>query len=212
MGSIHPRFYQSHVVGAKSTGDPKVNVELFLDYNCPFSAKLFKKFNNELFPILKQRKIDDKLNFTFINVIQPWHHLNSGASHEVALAVAQAYPDQFWKFSSVLFNHITEFYDTELYEVTRKQLYAKLIKLAVDNLDSIDPKVLWDLVEIKPSPDGEPHNSGNKVGADVKYFTRYHRTLGVHVTPTVAVNGIIQNQIESSTPSETVADILEKQL
>ncbi|QPG76317.1 hypothetical protein FOA43_003703 [Brettanomyces nanus] len=166
----------------------------------------------ELIPILKARKSSQSFDFTFINVVQPWHHLNSGASHEVALAVAQAYPDKYWHFSTVLFNHIEEFYDTELYETSRKQVYEKLIKLATDNLDSIDAATLWDLVEIKPSADGKPHNSGNKVTADLKYFTKYQRTCGVHVTPTVFVNGVECSQIGSSTDVNKIVDILCSQI
>ncbi len=215
MGNLNPKFYKSHVFNGSqrsNVGVQRTTVEYFLDYNCPFSAKIFKKLNNELLPILKSKGIDNKFDITFVNVVQPWHHLNSGASHEVALAVAQAYPTQFWKFSSVLFEHIEEFYDTELYETTRKQLYAKLIKLAVENLEDVDANKLWSLVEIKPSSDGKPHNSGNEVTNDLKYFTRYERTLGVHVTPTVAVNGIIKPNIESSTDSSKVATILENEL
>ncbi|VEU20042.1 DEKNAAC100363 [Brettanomyces naardenensis] len=214
MGSIHPRFYKTHVVnaGGVSSSKPTISVELFLDYNCPFSGKLFKKVNTELIPLLKSQGIADEFDFALIHVVQPWHHINSGASHEVALAIAQAYPDQFWAFSSILFENITQFYDTELYNLSRKQVYEKLIKLAVDNLRSIDAKKLWDLVEIKRPADGLPHNSGNKVSDDLKYFTRYQRTVGAHVTPTVFVNGIAFPQIESSTDASAIAKILKQQL
>jgi hypothetical protein len=38
---------------------------------------------------------------------------------------------------------------------------------------------------------------------DLKVFIRQARQNGIHVTPTVAVNGIIDNSFESSTPEET---------
>ncbi|GME72243.1 unnamed protein product [Ambrosiozyma monospora] len=215
MVNLPPKFYTSHIYNGshlESIPKGKTSVEFFIDYNCPFSGKIFRKLDGEIIPLLKKKGILEKFEITLVNVIQPWHHINSGTSHEVALAVANAYPDQFWKFSSVLFENIESFYDTETYNLTRKQLYEKLIKLAVDNLNGVSAQKLWELVEIKPSADGKPSNAGNLLAKDVKYFTRYHRTLGVHVTPTVTVNGIVFNQIESSTDAAKVVEILEGQL
>lgn len=210
MANLNPKYYASHVHTVSNSSKERVPVELFLDYNCPFSAKLFTKVNKELIPLLKEQGIADNFEFVFINVVQPWHHLNSGTQHEVALAVAKLYPDQFWKFSQALFDHIAEYYDTELYETTRKQVYAKLIKLAVDTLDNVDAEKIWDLVQIQPS--ATPANKGNKIAVDLKYFTRYERTIGVHVTPTVSVSGIIAPNVESSTDASKIADILSAQL
>ncbi len=159
MVNLPPKFKLSHVYKAVNTisnGTTNRNtLELFLDYNCPFSAKLFRKINDEVIPVLKNRSILDKFDIAVINVIQPWHYINSGPQHEVALAVANEYPDQFWKFSRVLFDNIEDYYDTETYELSRKQIVGNLIELAKSNLKDVDEAKLWDWVKIVKNEDGE---------------------------------------------------------
>ncbi|ODV85783.1 hypothetical protein CANARDRAFT_27873 [[Candida] arabinofermentans NRRL YB-2248] len=212
MGNIQPKFNSTHIYksseGAVSSSSPKHSVEFFLDYDCPFSAKLFKKLNDEIIPLLKSKGILGEFDLTIINVIQPWHHINSGVMHEVALAVANEYPSQFWKFSTVLFENIQSFYDSETFDLSRKQITQKAIDLAVANLKDIDGSALWKWLVISKNADGSPSNAGNKLAKDVKYFTRYHRTIGVHVTPTVSVDGIPNGSIESSSPAQDIVKIL----
>lgn len=219
MPNLHPKYYGSHLLRVFNGLTPKtipetprVTVEMFMDYNCIFSGRLFTKVNREVVPLLQQKKLADKFEFSFIHVVQPWHHINSGAEHEVALAVSKVYPGQFWKYSQVIFDNGSQFYDTEMYNVTRKEAYGKLIKLAVDNLDSVSAEKLWEQVAVPPTADGKPGQTGNNVAADLKYFTRYERTLGVHVTPTVFVNGIVSPKIESSSEPSKIVEVLEGQL
>ncbi|KAH3667149.1 hypothetical protein OGAPHI_002798 [Ogataea philodendri] len=203
--SIAPRFAHSHVLSpvSSSSNSIKSAVQLFLDYNCPFSKKLFNKINTEVIPLLEKKHIADKFDFVFFNVIQPWHYVGSGAYHEVALAVAKLYPDQFWKFSEILFDNRID--DSVTFNKTQKEVVGLAIDLAVKSLEGVDSKKLWEL--LTPAPD-----KGNGLQKDNKYFTRYQRTVGVHTTPTVLVDGITFGNIESSTPAEEIVKILEELL
>ncbi|TID30207.1 hypothetical protein CANINC_001214 [Pichia inconspicua] len=204
MTNLHPRYIASHVYRYH----PRAHtVELFLDYNCPFSGKLFKKMIEEVIPVLEK---EGKHNFVFINVIQPWHAFQSGVLHEVSFAVARVAPGWFWEFSKKMFENITEFYDTEVSQFTRDELIEKVLKVASEgdedesilNIDSIKS-----LVAI--SNTDRPSNPGSGVAVDTKYFTRYARTIGVHVTPTISVNGIVISEIDSSTESARIIEILQ---
>ncbi|KAG7809230.1 hypothetical protein KL921_003227 [Ogataea angusta] len=203
--AIAPRYAKSHVYNGPAglSSGLKHTVQLYLDYNCPFSGKLFRKITGEVVPLLEKKSLLDKFSFVFMNVIQPWHYVGSGAYHEVALAVAKVYPDQFWKFSGVLWDNIMT--DSLSYDKTKKQVLATAIDLAAQHLDNVDTEKLWEQVAV-------PEGGQNQLQKDIKYFTRYHRTVGVHVTPTVFVDGIVVGSIESSTEPEKIVEILQSLL
>ena len=218
MTNLHPRYLASHV--AKYS--PKANtVELFLDYNCKFSAKMFKKVQDDLVPLLEKRGLSEKYNLVFVNVIQPWHGMQSSVLHEVSLAVARVHPAAFWTVSRVLFDHGTNFYDTEVYRKSRAELTAEVLALLRNEAGTAvgasgaEQEDCWRAVEqllqvAGIDEQGPPRNDGTGVIKDSKYFTRYQRTLGVHVTPSVMVNGVLVPQIESSSEPAAIVDILEK--
>ena len=54
----------------------------------------------------------------------------------------------------------------------------------------------------------EGGNSGNSLTADVKYHIKYSRKHGVHVSPTVFVNGLEEEEISSSWTKEQWNDFL----
>lgn len=211
MANLHPKYFKSHIYkyGPQISNNAN-SIEIFLDYNCPYSSKIFKKIEGELIPLIKKNKLEEKYNLIFVNVVQPWHGFQSSILHDVSFAVGKVEPELFWKFSRILFDNIEKFYDSEVFDLTRRQVTEKVIKLAADNL-KIDEEKLWDYLNIKRNEDKSPSNFGNLVSKDNKYFTKYQRTLGVHVTPSVLVNGIYQPNIESSTPADEILKILENQ-
>ncbi|CDK24456.1 unnamed protein product [Kuraishia capsulata CBS 1993] len=196
---VSPKYAKSHILKIGNPTNP-ISVQLYLDYACPFSAKIFKKIDTELIPKLES-KHRDAIQFEFLNVIQPWHP-TSAIIHEVAIGYAKVYPENFWKYSAVLFDNTPNFYDVPMYDLSRKEITQKLINLAVDKLGADEAK-LWEVLKIHED------NSGTDVTKDLKYFTRYHRTTGVHVTPTVFVDGIVVPNLESSTPVDKMVEILE---
>lgn len=204
---LSPKYGASHVYGKAIKNNN--SVQLFLDYDCPFSAKIFSKIHKEVIPQV-EKKHPGKFSFVVMNVIQPWHP-TSTLMHEVALAVAKVHPDRFWDYSQYLFDNQSKFFDTETLNETRVDTIARLVDLACDLIGKeTHESEIRSLVHIDTS--SRPSNAGNKIAASVKYFTKYARGLGVHVTPTVFVNGVVSPSIESSTPSERIVEILEGEL
>jgi protein-disulfide isomerase len=202
--AIALKYYASHAV---SKSNKAANtIDLYLDYACPFSAKLYKKWYTEVFPLLESR-YKGQLQIVFRNYVQPWHPVST-LLHESALAVAALQPHLFLEFSYTLFDHITEFYDTETAELGRNALYSLIYDVAVKDQEyskEIPREEFLEYLTIKPSNKGEePSNAGNKVTNNLKYFTKVGRQNGIHVTPTVLVNGFPDGSIESSTPVEEV--------
>ncbi|KAK9243658.1 hypothetical protein V1506DRAFT_543792 [Lipomyces tetrasporus] len=196
---IQPRFLahklaSSSSVSTTASSSPHV-VDLYLDYVCPYSGRLFGTVYNSLLKELEKQYPPGAFTFVFRQVVQPWHP-SSTLVHEVALAVEKLAPGKFWEFSNVLFKHATEYYDTAVYYENRAQTYERLANLASESV-GVNKDEILKLVTVPPSEDGAGHNIGNDITVDLKLFVRQHRQNSVHVTPTVAVDGIINNDISS---------------
>lgn len=93
---------------------------------------------------------------------------------------------------------------------TRNATYARLAKIAGDEV-GVSEKDVYGLLEVsdQPGEDGAL-NTGNKVTDDVKVQVKANRLVGIHVTPTVVFNGIVNNDISSSWSVEQFEEWLEK--
>ncbi|RDL33132.1 uncharacterized protein BP5553_08571 [Venustampulla echinocandica] len=184
-------------------------LEIYLDYVCPFSAKMFNTLYTSVLPLIEQ-KYASKVQVVFRQQIQPWHP-SSTLVHEAGVAVLKIQPEKFWDFSKVLFDESRSFYDVNIVNETRNQSYARLAKLAakvgVDEQTVL--KMLW--INDQPDKDGG-FNSGNGVTNDLKVLVKMNRMVGVHATPTVVFNGVVENKIESSFTPEQWAEWLEKNI
>lgn len=74
-------------------------LELYLDYVCPFSAKMYNTVYSSVFPLIKQ-KYASKVQILFRQQIQPWHP-SSTLVHEAGVAVLKLQPSKFFEFSKV---------------------------------------------------------------------------------------------------------------
>jgi hypothetical protein len=74
-------------------------LELYLDYVCPYSAKMFNTVYTSVFPLIRQ-KHSSKVQIIFRQQIQPWHP-SSTLVHEAGIAVLKLQPTKFWDFSKV---------------------------------------------------------------------------------------------------------------
>lgn len=213
-------FHSVRATLAKEAVAPHT-IDLFVDYNCPFSATMFFKMNSTVIPTL-QEKHPNKFQFVFVNVVQPWH-TNSVLLNEFAIVAAQLIKSNqqepesnqtFWELSKVLFENKEKFYDTANAEYTRNQIYAQIYQVVAKNLklpfgeDDILSKLQFEQREISDKQD----NAGNAATPDIKYFTRYLRGVGVHMTPSVTVNGILDNSISSANEPEELVKKFESQL
>eukprot|EP00871_Galdieria_phlegrea_P002936 jgi/Galph1/3643/GphlegSOOS_G2298.1 len=151
-----------------------IELEVFLDYCCPYSKTAYIKLVDSIIPAM-----NNQVNFVFQNQIQPWHP-QSTCMHEAALAVGRVAPKQFFAYSRLLFEHQEEYFDGVCYKKTREQIYEQLCRLAM-SLD-IPFEKMMDMLSIR--------KAGNEVQLDMKFAIKYARKLGIHVSPTYLVNGI----------------------
>ena len=59
---------------------------------------------------------------------------------------------------------------------------------------------------------GTSPNSGNEMGQQVKWYVKLGRKNGIHVTPTVYVNGIEEGKISSGWTLEQWTEYLDEKL
>ena len=133
-------------------------------------------------------------------------------THEAGVAVLNLYPEKFWDFSANLFEHQKEFFDVNVVKESRNETYGRLAKLAGEVITGGDVEAkLMEFLRIadKPGPDGAL-NIGNKVTDDVKFMVKAARMAGVHVTPTVVFNGVVENSISSGMSGEEWEEWLKK--
>ncbi|KAH0608920.1 uncharacterized protein H6S33_001148 [Morchella sextelata] len=188
--AVAPKF-AAHVLNAPA--GPVHTLELYLDYVCPFSAKLFNRIYNDVKPHVEQ-KYPGKVQFIFRHQLQPWHP-SSTLVHEAALAVERADPSKFWQFSAALFRDQTSYFDVNVVNETRNQTYGRLAALA--GSIGADQKTIYDLLKIGDTPVDGALNTGNQVTNDLKLHVKAARLTGVHVSPTVIFNGNVENAISS---------------
>jgi len=67
-------------------------------------------------------------------------------------------------------------------------------------------KLLW--IDDKPGADGSL-NTGNGVTNELKVLVKMNRMQGIHVTPTVVFDGVVENGISSSFSEEQWEEWLE---
>lgn len=114
MAALSPRYHMYALNGKLSGSEQSYHtVELFLDFVCPYSAKLWKTlYNNQIF------EQNQRVQFIFRHQIQPWH-TQSTLVHTVAMAVAQHKPDKLKETMNTLFQQQTEFYDDKVEKLTQ---------------------------------------------------------------------------------------------
>ncbi|KAL9611020.1 MAG: hypothetical protein Q9167_004301 [Letrouitia subvulpina] len=166
---------------------------------------MFHTLHTSILPSLAHR-YPGKVQFLFRQQIQPWHP-SSTLVHEAATAVLRLAPNKFWEYSKVLFEHQKEFFDVNVVKEGRNETYKRLAKLA--GQVEVREGEVFELLEIaeKAGDDGAL-NVGNKVTDDVKLMA--NRLTGVHVTPTVLFNGIVENSISSSFTAQQWEEWLDK--
>ncbi|TKA83760.1 hypothetical protein B0A55_00060 [Friedmanniomyces simplex] len=206
--ALNPRF-AGQKLAAHVSPYTLHTLELYLDYVCPFSKKMFNTVYDSVFPVVKE-KYADKVQFIFRQQIQPWHP-SSTLVHEAGAAVLQTDPDKFWEFSKALFAKSDEYYDVNVVNETRNATYERLSKLA--GSVGVDEKKIYGLLKISDKPDKDGSlNTGNSVTNDVKLMVKANRLTGVHVTPTVLFNGVVEGGISSSFTKEEWEQWLQKNI
>ncbi|KAF2846850.1 hypothetical protein T440DRAFT_510639 [Plenodomus tracheiphilus IPT5] len=194
--ALAPKFAGQKL--ASNAVQPKAihTLEIYLDYVCPFSAKIFNTLYTTPLRKTLLETYSDRVVTIFRQQIQPWHP-SSTLVHEAAYAVQKLDASKFYAFSEALFAQQKDFFDVSVVNETRNATYKRLAKIA--GSVGVDEGEVYGLLEIsdKPGKDGSL-NSGNGVTDDVKVQVKANRLTGVHVTPTVVFDGVVANEISSS--------------
>jgi len=183
MGPPLPSKDPGHSIGGK---DASVVVACWLDYACPFCAKFHKTFVEEVVP-----HYGDNLRFVFYHQVQPWHP-QSTLMHEAAIAVTMiGGEDAFWKFSAALMAGQSQFFDAHTYDKSRMDIYKELAALAAA---SCGPGVVNEAAVLaklaRVHVEGQL-NTGNACTQQLKFHVKLGRQLGIHVSPTTTLNGMV---------------------
>jgi len=200
--ALPPRFAgQRLAIGPSATSVQPHTLELYLDYVCPFSAKLFRTVYEDVAPALRETSTSKNgVDIIIRQQVQPWHP-SSTLTHEAALAVLKIAPEKFYEFSAALFREQKSYFDVSVVNETRNATYGRLAKLA--GTVGVDESKVLELLTVsdKPGADGSL-NSGNGVTTDLKVVVKMARLTGVHVSPTVLFDGVVVNEISSGWTKE----------
>ena len=168
---------------------------------------MFVTVYKSVIPMIEQ-KYNGKVEIIFRQMIQPWHP-SSTLVHEAGVAVLRLKPEKFYDFSEKLFEQQTDYFDANVVNEVRNDTYKRLAKIA--GSVGVEESKFLDLLTISDKPDSEGGlNSGNGVTNDVKVLVKAARLQGVHVTPSVLFDGVMENNISSSFSKEQWEEWLEK--
>jgi protein-disulfide isomerase len=178
--------------------DAKVLVEVFSDMNCPFSGKMFKVLKDV--PTALAKKVESPTLAIHYHLLpQPWHP-QSCIQNEAALAVYNVKPTAVFEFMEKVWADGESWKDGATFETSRKEMVDMLAKIAGDA--GVDA----DAVRKAMTPES---GSETATSQDVKFATKFHRSRGVHVSPTVHVNGLQAADVSSSWSVDEWVDFLE---
>lgn len=186
-------------------------LELFLDFVCPFSAKMFNTLYNSVAPVIKENPtFASGVQILLRQQVQPWHP-SSTLVHEAAVAVLKLAPEKYWEFSNALFKEQKSFFDVNVVNETRNQTYKRLAKIGTSV--GVDEAKMYQLLAIpdKAADDGSL-NIGNGVTNDLKVLIKMARLVSVHVSPTVIFDGVVANDISSGWTKEQWIEWLTKNI
>ena len=184
---------------SQSSSRRKIQIECFLDLVCPFSCKMFNTLYEGVLPAFKE---DPDVEFVLHQVIQPWHP-QGVMVHEAALACKRVAPEKYADFVHALYAAYTsgQFKDASAWDKTRSQLHDECLALLPSGVNTEAVKAL-----LVRSDSG----SGNEITQELKWACKIHRTRGVHVTPTVFINGLEAGAVSSGWTKEEWLKFLEK--
>ena len=168
-----------------------VVVDLFHDVCCPYSKKMFDTVFRSLIPTLETKNLIGGIQFLWQSVPQPWH-AQSCCMHDAIMAASILDVEKTPTYILNIFAKQTDFFDDQAKNLSRVQIYEKLA--AIGGESGYDISSLSALLSLENVKGNE--GLGN-VTQYLKWAVKYHRVRGVHVTPTVFINGIEAPDVSS---------------
>ena len=168
-----------------------VVVDLFHDVCCPYSKKMFDTVFRSLIPALEKENLIGGIQFLWQSVPQPWH-AQSCCMHDAIMAASILDVEKTPTYIFNIFAKQTDFFDDQAKNLSRVQIYEKLAAIGGESgYDISSLSALLSLEDVKGN-----EGLGN-VTQYLKWAVKYHRVRGVHVTPTVFINGIEAPDVSS---------------
>ncbi|KAJ9439324.1 hypothetical protein DIPPA_09026 [Diplonema papillatum] len=164
----------------------RVVVDLFADLSCPFSRKVLALWASGGDAAFFKDHADVK--FVMHSVPQPWHP-QSCMMHECLHAVDTLDPTKTWSYIVEFLKSPEKFSDVHTKDMSRHQIYEAAAEVAV--AAGLVKKEFLDLLLIYD-------DACNRVTQRLKWAVKFHRARGVHVTPTVHINGLEAGDVSSS--------------
>ena len=180
----------SRVPGTVPSGaKPRPVVQVFIDVTCPFSKKIFNSVTGD-----DCKDVMADVDLTFILYPQPWHAQATPLAL-AALAVQELAPASFIPYLTKLFEE-REVSWTD--ETSCDRTYTE----HVDLLATYAKDLGLDEAAFREAFAGAVQS--------LKFCAKFGRQNGIHVTPTVIVNGIIDNAVSSSWGKSEWTDLFAK--
>jgi protein-disulfide isomerase len=167
--------------------DGSMEIELFLDTVCPFSAKTFK-----LLDTLSQVP---NVSVKIVGIAQPWHS-QSAVLHRAVAAVSLAKPETTWAYLGAIYESSAQWSDAETENLTENQILEKAAQLA-ESVAGIIPSGFIKLCK------------SSEVVDTLKAHARYARQNSLHVTPSLLFNGCRVADFGSAWTMEDWANFLQ---
>ena len=180
--------------------EPYLILETFIDYCCPFSAKIFNRLTEEVIPAYNNGDSPrPRIKLIFQQVPQPWHP-QSSLMHESVCAIRHLYGIQATNdYQRLLFASRDQFVDAVVMDESRTSISQRLAALAA-TLDGVEEEAVMERLKVIVTDTQK--NSGSASIRVLKFYVKQHRQLGIHVTPTCRINGMIVETSSSWTLKE----------
>ncbi|HZP19508.1 MAG TPA: thioredoxin [Bauldia sp.] len=174
-------------------GHGRTEFEVFLEPTCPYSKKAFAKL-----PALVEALGEDRITVKIRFVSQPWH-LFSGIVTRAILAASATAGGRDAAFRAMV------------------GIYARREDFEFEdhshgpNMDRTPREIIADISAIVGT-DLTPAFRLKSVDQALRWHAKYVRQNGVHVSPTFAIDGIIEPALASGQSVEEWADIVRPHL
>jgi hypothetical protein len=159
-------------------GHGETVLEAFLEPTCPYSKRAFEKF-----PALVEAIGDDKLTIKIRFVSQPWHLFSGIVTRGILAASAtKGGKDAALKAMAGIYANREAF---EFEEHNRGP-----------NMDRTPAMILKDISDLAGVDISEAFRL-KAVDLTMRWHARYYRQNGIHVSPTFAIDGLVEPAMSS---------------
>ena len=159
-------------------GHGPLEVEVFLEPTCPFSKRAFEKL-----PALLAAVGEDRLTIKLRFISQPWHLFSGIVTRSILAASATSGGRR------AAFDAMRAVYDN-------REAFEFEEHCAGPNMDRTPAEIIAQLSALIGVDLAAPFKL-KSVDQALRWHTKYSRQNGIHVSPTFAVNRIVNNNMSS---------------